>query len=148
MVSRPTFRVRLMPVLACGGAILRLFFLPHNFINSPPWSKELILCCHAYSYCRRLRCIAVCFWECPKSYCPYSRRAKSLLQTYSLDPAPRVIEVDLRGKCHLHSLLLRHVMTSRNAFRGRRPPQGHSHQANQALDLPEYHPTWTSARRL
>jgi len=41
-----------------------------------------------------------------KSYCPYSRRAKSLLQTYSLDPAPRVIEVDLREDGDLLKVIL------------------------------------------
>ncbi|KAG6857702.1 hypothetical protein H0H87_004118 [Tephrocybe sp. NHM501043] len=32
-----------------------------------------------------------------KSYCPYSRRAKKLLETYNIQPAPKVIEVDLRS---------------------------------------------------
>lgn len=40
--------------------------------------------------------IVVCAVQ--KSYCPYSKRAKSLIQTYALDPLPRIIEVDLRGK--------------------------------------------------
>ncbi|KAG6879660.1 hypothetical protein C0992_000102 [Termitomyces sp. T32_za158] len=31
-----------------------------------------------------------------KSYCPYSRRAKKLLETYHIQPAPQVVEVDLR----------------------------------------------------
>ncbi|KAG5722182.1 Glutaredoxin-C6 [Termitomyces sp. T112] len=31
-----------------------------------------------------------------KSYCPYSRRAKKLLETYHIQPAPKVVEVDLR----------------------------------------------------
>ncbi|KAG6869101.1 hypothetical protein C0993_001666 [Termitomyces sp. T159_Od127] len=31
-----------------------------------------------------------------KSYCPYSRRAKKLLETYHIRPAPKVVEVDLR----------------------------------------------------
>jgi len=37
-------------------------------------------------------------WGHPKSYCPFSKRAKNLLQTYGLDPPPKIIEVDLRGK--------------------------------------------------
>lgn len=41
-----------------------------------------------------------------KSYCPYSRRAKSLLQTYALDPAPRVVEVDLREDGDLLKVIL------------------------------------------
>jgi len=41
-----------------------------------------------------------------KSYCPYSRRAKSLLQTYALDPPPRVVEVDLREDGDLLKLIL------------------------------------------
>ncbi|KAG6873447.1 hypothetical protein C0995_015536 [Termitomyces sp. Mi166 len=32
-----------------------------------------------------------------KSYCPYSRRAKKLLEAYHIQPAPKVIEVDLRS---------------------------------------------------
>ncbi|KAJ6498783.1 thioredoxin-like protein [Mycena sanguinolenta] len=31
-----------------------------------------------------------------KSYCPYSKRAKALIATYELSPAPKIIEVDLR----------------------------------------------------
>ncbi|KAH7108357.1 glutaredoxin [Auriculariales sp. MPI-PUGE-AT-0066] len=31
-----------------------------------------------------------------KSYCPYSRRAKELLASFSLDPAPLIFELDLR----------------------------------------------------
>ena len=37
-----------------------------------------------------------------KSYCPYSKRAKDLIQTYALDPPPRIVEVDLRGKRSLY----------------------------------------------
>ena len=37
-------------------------------------------------------------WGHSKSYCPYSKRAKNLIQTYALDPPPRIIEADLRGK--------------------------------------------------
>ena len=40
-------------------------------------------------------------WGHSKSYCPYSKRAKNLIQTYALDPPPRIIEADLRGKCGL-----------------------------------------------
>ncbi|THH31785.1 hypothetical protein EUX98_g2411 [Antrodiella citrinella] len=32
-----------------------------------------------------------------KSYCPYSRRAKALLESYDLSPAPTVIELDTRS---------------------------------------------------
>ncbi|KAI0798429.1 hypothetical protein BC629DRAFT_1499831 [Irpex lacteus] len=32
-----------------------------------------------------------------KSYCPYSKRAKALLNTYGLSPPPTVIELDLRS---------------------------------------------------
>ncbi|KAJ3929053.1 MAG: hypothetical protein NXY57DRAFT_454211 [Lentinula lateritia] len=31
-----------------------------------------------------------------KTYCPYSRKAKQLLQAYELSPPPKIIEVDLR----------------------------------------------------
>lgn len=31
-----------------------------------------------------------------KTYCPYSRRAKQLLESYDIHPPPKVIEVDLR----------------------------------------------------
>jgi glutaredoxin len=31
-----------------------------------------------------------------KSYCPYSKRAKTLLAAYDLSPPPKIIEVDLR----------------------------------------------------
>jgi len=41
-----------------------------------------------------------------KSYCPYSRRAKSLLQTYALDPPPRIVEVDLREDGDLLKVIL------------------------------------------
>lgn len=42
-----------------------------------------------------------------KSYCPYSKRAKALLlQTYTITPAPYVVELDLLTealpKSHLH----------------------------------------------
>ncbi|KAG1890086.1 hypothetical protein F4604DRAFT_1708462 [Suillus subluteus] len=32
-----------------------------------------------------------------KSYCPFSRKAKKLLESYNLSPPPKIIEVDLRG---------------------------------------------------
>lgn len=41
-----------------------------------------------------------------KSYCPYSRRAKNLLQTYALDPPPKVVEVDLREDSDLLKVIL------------------------------------------
>jgi len=41
-----------------------------------------------------------------KSYCPYSRRAKSLIQTYALDPPPRIVEVDLREDGDLLKVIL------------------------------------------
>jgi len=43
-----------------------------------------------------------------KSYCPYSRRAKKLLETYDLSPAPKIIEVDWRAdSSHIKTLLTR-----------------------------------------
>jgi len=41
-----------------------------------------------------------------KSYCPHSRRANSLLQSYALDPPPRVVEVDLRADGDLLKVIL------------------------------------------
>jgi len=41
-----------------------------------------------------------------KSYCPYSKRAKNLIQTYALDPPPRIIEVDLREDGDLLKVIL------------------------------------------
>ncbi|KAF8347711.1 thioredoxin-like protein [Amanita rubescens] len=32
-----------------------------------------------------------------KTYCPYSKRAKNLLASYDIRPAPFIVEVDLRG---------------------------------------------------
>ncbi|KAF8134514.1 hypothetical protein EV363DRAFT_1582561 [Boletus edulis] len=50
-----------------------------------------------------------------KSYCPYSKRAKKLLETYDLVPAPKVIEVDLRAdSAHIKTLLIR--LTDRSTF--------------------------------
>ncbi|KAJ7063442.1 thioredoxin-like protein [Mycena amicta] len=43
-----------------------------------------------------------------KTYCPYSKRAKTLLESYRLSPPPKVIEVDLRDDAeHLKQLLTR-----------------------------------------
>lgn len=43
-----------------------------------------------------------------KSYCPYSTRAKRLLETYDLSPAPKIIEVDLRADAsYIKTLLTR-----------------------------------------
>ncbi|KAF7323110.1 Glutaredoxin domain protein [Mycena chlorophos] len=43
-----------------------------------------------------------------KTYCPFSKRAKALLQTYRLSPPPKIIEVDLRDDAeHLKQLLAR-----------------------------------------
>jgi len=41
-----------------------------------------------------------------KSYCPYSKRAKGLLQTYALDPPPKIVEVDLREDGDLLKVIL------------------------------------------
>ncbi|RDB24795.1 Glutaredoxin [Hypsizygus marmoreus] len=41
-----------------------------------------------------------------KSYCPYSRRAKQLLETYNIHPAPKVIEVDLREDSEIIKTIL------------------------------------------
>jgi len=41
-----------------------------------------------------------------KSYCPYSKRAKSLIETYALDPPPRIVEVDLREDGDLLKVIL------------------------------------------
>jgi len=50
-----------------------------------------------------------------KTYCPYSKKAKQLLETYDIHPPPRIIEVDLRGDSELiKSLLTR--FTSRTTF--------------------------------
>ncbi|EIN11418.1 glutaredoxin [Punctularia strigosozonata HHB-11173 SS5] len=32
-----------------------------------------------------------------KTYCPFSKRGKALLESYKLVPPPKVVEVDLRG---------------------------------------------------
>jgi len=50
-----------------------------------------------------------------KSYCPYSKRAKRLLETYDLSPPPKIIEVDLRAdSSHIKTLLTR--LTRRSTF--------------------------------
>ncbi|KAG5638326.1 hypothetical protein H0H81_000744 [Sphagnurus paluster] len=41
-----------------------------------------------------------------KSYCPYSRRAKKLLDTYNIQPPPKVIEVDLRADSDIFKIVL------------------------------------------
>jgi len=41
-----------------------------------------------------------------KSYCPYSKRAKNLVQTYALDPSPKIVEVDLREDGDLLKVIL------------------------------------------
>jgi len=41
-----------------------------------------------------------------KSYCPYSRKAKKLLETYNLTPPPKIIEVDLRDDGDFIKLVL------------------------------------------
>jgi glutaredoxin len=50
-----------------------------------------------------------------KTYCPYSKKAKSLLATYDLSPAPKIIEVDLRDDGDLIKLILSRV-TGRGTF--------------------------------
>ncbi|KAH0827999.1 pre-mRNA splicing factor component-domain-containing protein [Lanmaoa asiatica] len=43
-----------------------------------------------------------------KSYCPYSKRAKRLLEAYDLSPPPKIIEVDLRAdSSHIKTVLTR-----------------------------------------
>ncbi|KAJ3813165.1 glutaredoxin, partial [Lentinula lateritia] len=50
-----------------------------------------------------------------KTYCPYSRKAKQLLQTYELSPPPKIIEVDLReDAAQLKTVLTR--LTRRSTF--------------------------------
>ncbi|KAI0067162.1 thioredoxin-like protein [Artomyces pyxidatus] len=50
-----------------------------------------------------------------KSYCPYSARAKQVLELYDLAPAPSVIEVDLReDAATIKALLTR--LTARSTF--------------------------------
>ncbi|KAJ3999331.1 thioredoxin-like protein [Lentinula boryana] len=50
-----------------------------------------------------------------KTYCPYSRKAKQLLQAYQLSPPPKIIEVDLReDAAQLKTVLTR--LTRRSTF--------------------------------
>ncbi|KAF7322089.1 Glutaredoxin domain protein [Mycena kentingensis (nom. inval.)] len=50
-----------------------------------------------------------------KTYCPFSKRAKKLLATYQLSPAPTIVEVDLRDDAeHIKTLLTR--LTSHSTF--------------------------------
>ncbi|KAJ3827787.1 thioredoxin-like protein [Lentinula raphanica] len=50
-----------------------------------------------------------------KTYCPYSRKAKQLLQAYQLSPPPKIIEVDLREDAiQLKKVLTR--LTGRSTF--------------------------------
>ncbi|KAJ4493860.1 hypothetical protein C8J55DRAFT_602382 [Lentinula edodes] len=52
-----------------------------------------------------------------KTYCPYSRKAKQLLQAYELSPPPKIIEVDLRGSsAHLPGYLFLSLPRSRAAY--------------------------------
>ena len=41
-----------------------------------------------------------------QTYCPYSKRAKAILENYHLTPAPFVIELDIRRKPSLYIYLL------------------------------------------
>jgi len=50
-----------------------------------------------------------------KTYCPFSQRAKRLLATYDIHPAPRIIEVDTRNDGHLLKKLLGRF-TAHNTF--------------------------------
>jgi len=50
-----------------------------------------------------------------KTHCPYSQRAKALLDSYELKPAPAVIEVDLRDDSHMIKVLLTRL-TGRSTF--------------------------------
>lgn len=43
-----------------------------------------------------------------KTYCPYSTRAKMLLERYDITPRPRIIEVDVRSDApHIKVILAR-----------------------------------------
>ncbi|KAF7970382.1 hypothetical protein HWV62_24241 [Athelia sp. TMB] len=50
-----------------------------------------------------------------KTYCPHSRKAKALLETYDLVPAPKIVEADIREDGDLLKLLL-HRLTGRATF--------------------------------
>jgi len=41
-----------------------------------------------------------------KTYCPFSRKAKALLESYQLEPAPKIIEVDLREDSEILKVIL------------------------------------------
>ncbi|KAG1871239.1 hypothetical protein DFJ58DRAFT_762942 [Suillus subalutaceus] len=41
-----------------------------------------------------------------KSYCPFSRKAKKLLESYNLSPPPKIIEVDLRDDWDFIKIIL------------------------------------------
>ncbi|KZT71799.1 thioredoxin-like protein [Daedalea quercina L-15889] len=44
-----------------------------------------------------------------KTYCPYSQRAKALLQTYELDPSPLVVELNTRRDGALVQIILQRL---------------------------------------
>ncbi|KAL0956854.1 hypothetical protein HGRIS_002962 [Hohenbuehelia grisea] len=50
-----------------------------------------------------------------KTYCPYSKRAKALLEQYDLSPPPKIVEVDLRSDGHIIKQLLMRL-TDRGTF--------------------------------
>jgi len=50
-----------------------------------------------------------------KTYCPFSKRAKALLETYKLTPPPKIIEVDLRSDAGILKQLLGRL-TGRTTF--------------------------------
>ncbi|TFK54542.1 thioredoxin-like protein [Heliocybe sulcata] len=50
-----------------------------------------------------------------KTYCPFSKRAKALLETYKLSPPPKIIEVDLRSDAGILKQLLGRL-TGRSTF--------------------------------
>ncbi|KAL7409771.1 hypothetical protein BDY24DRAFT_344949, partial [Mrakia frigida] len=50
-----------------------------------------------------------------KSFCPYSRKAKSIISFLNPSPAPLIIEVDLRPDARPLKSLLTHL-TSRSTF--------------------------------
>lgn len=41
-----------------------------------------------------------------KSYCPFSKKAETLLTSYDLTPSPKIIQVDLRDDMHQVKLIL------------------------------------------
>jgi len=50
-----------------------------------------------------------------KTYCPYSKRAKALIETYDIEPKPIIIEVDLRADDSIVKQQL-HRLTGRGTF--------------------------------